>query len=1084
MVSTGSAGQIAYYSGAGTALSGVSMVPLTAGGTGAATAAAGLASLGGVASTIAVNGHALSGNVTVSASDLTTGTLPHAELPVLVSSDVPNNAANTTGTAGNVTGTVAVENGGTGATTAALALASLGGQTALGYAPLNPANNLSDVLNAGTALADIGGVAITTTVNGHALSGNVTVSASDVTTGTLPHAQLPALVSGDVPNNAANTTGTAATITGSILSTQVTGLGTAAVQSTSAFDAAGVAATETTRAESSEGTLSSASSTETTRAEAAEAPLVPKVTTVNGHALSGNVVVSASDLTTGTMPHAQLPTLLSGDIPNNAANSTGTAGNVTGTVTIGNGGTGAATATAALGNLGGQAALGYTPLKPTNNLSDVSSAATALTNLGGLPLAGGALTGALSGTAASFSGIVTASVAYPLQIGTIYYLDSFVQQHPTGCTVSSTSYATPYDCALATIQAQITATGLGYELIGGAGTYLRCKDIAWPYSATTGATLDLEGVAAPGTPTSGGSSYNGNFPSTVIQQSSSCASTYPMVYVPGTQTPFTAPHFRNVTFDANYTSPAYGYMNNTIDAEYTNVYGIDLKGGSWTGAPTVHGAALTGGWLLGNPGSSSYNYSTVVNNLQSILLGTALFAHSPVTGGALAFGQLTVSGGTVTAAILLSTCNTNGYAPGTGSSSCTGYNYLFSPQVLVLSPQCSVAPVITPTVSGSAGTYKVTALTVTSGGTCTLVSNGTTTLSMFIADEPQAAYGIYMDIHNAAPNNVLSNFGTVAAIADESGLVGTDWHAEYSPGIIDYARTGIYIGLDMDSSVGFNFQALNVPGASPFKVTLVSPRMEYNGIPYPYGSVNYYSGAAGQAITVVDPICMTAPSNGNSNFDYFSYQGSLDGITSSTLNNPFHVIHDQDCNNTSRTAYDRGMIPLEMPIDGTDLVLGSDIAANAVSISFQQRGQVGWYGGSSGVGLGAGIAGGTAHNVLFDANATSVSGVATAGYVYSGNTGGAGGGFYFEAQSTAIVSASTIAPTFPVHHVTGTAAISTITVPTACASSGYDCNVGLIADGAWATGTSGNIAVAVTATVGYRYDFTYDPGTSKWYPKF
>jgi hypothetical protein len=45
-----------------------------------------------------------------------------------------------------------------------------------------------------------------TTVNGHALSSNVTVSASDLTTGTLPHAQLPALVSGDIPNLTAGAT--------------------------------------------------------------------------------------------------------------------------------------------------------------------------------------------------------------------------------------------------------------------------------------------------------------------------------------------------------------------------------------------------------------------------------------------------------------------------------------------------------------------------------------------------------------------------------------------------------------------------------------------------------------------------------------------------------------------------------------------------------------------------------------------------------------------------------------------------------------------------------------------------------------
>ena len=61
---------------------------------------------------------------------------------------------------------------------------------------------------------------------------------------------------------------------------------------------------------------------------------VPTSTTVNGHALSSNVTISASDITTGTLPHAQLPTLVSSDIPNNAANTTGTAANLSGTPTL------------------------------------------------------------------------------------------------------------------------------------------------------------------------------------------------------------------------------------------------------------------------------------------------------------------------------------------------------------------------------------------------------------------------------------------------------------------------------------------------------------------------------------------------------------------------------------------------------------------------------------------------------------------------------------------------------------------------------------------------------------------------------
>jgi hypothetical protein len=66
-----------------------------------------------------VNGHALSANVTISASDLTTGTLPHAQLPALVSGDIPNNAANTSGTAANLSGTPALPNGTTATTQSA-----------------------------------------------------------------------------------------------------------------------------------------------------------------------------------------------------------------------------------------------------------------------------------------------------------------------------------------------------------------------------------------------------------------------------------------------------------------------------------------------------------------------------------------------------------------------------------------------------------------------------------------------------------------------------------------------------------------------------------------------------------------------------------------------------------------------------------------------------------------------------------------------------------------------------------------------------------------------------------------------------
>lgn len=189
-----------------------------------------------------VNGHALSGNIVISASDLTTGTLPHAQLPTLVSGDIPNNAANTSGTA----------------------------------AGLSAAITESQVTSLVSDLASK--VATTVTVNGHALSGNIVISASDLTTGTLPHGQLPALVSGDIPNNGANTSGTAGGLSASIAESQVTNL------------------------------------------VSDLAAKVPTTVTVNGHALSSNVTVSASDLSTGTLPQAQLPVVPNANVSNGLTN--------------------------------------------------------------------------------------------------------------------------------------------------------------------------------------------------------------------------------------------------------------------------------------------------------------------------------------------------------------------------------------------------------------------------------------------------------------------------------------------------------------------------------------------------------------------------------------------------------------------------------------------------------------------------------------------------------------------------------------------------------------------------------------------
>lgn len=78
-----------------------------------------------------------------------------------------------------------------------------------------------------------------------------------------------------------------------------------------------------------------------------------------------------------------------------------------------------------------------------------------------------------------------------------------------------------------------------------------------------------------------------------------------------------------------------------------------------------------------------------------------------------------------------------------------------------------------------------------------------------------------------------------------------------------------------------------------------------------------------------------------------------------------------------------------------------------------------------------------------------------------------------------LASAATITPDHPIHQVSGTAAISTITVPT-----GFSGPVFLIPQGAWTLVTGGNIGLASTAAVGRVLMVVYDYNAHLWYPAY
>lgn len=87
-------------------------------------------------------------------------------------------------------------------------------------------------------------------------------------------------------------------------------------------------------------------------------------------------------------------------------------------------------------------------------------------------------------------------------------------------------------------------------------------------------------------------------------------------------------------------------------------------------------------------------------------------------------------------------------------------------------------------------------------------------------------------------------------------------------------------------------------------------------------------------------------------------------------------------------------------------------------------------------------------------------------------------------SQSVVASASTIAPTTPFFHVSGTTTISTITPPAFCVASGTMCKLTLIPNGLWSTTTGGNIAIASTAVVSKALIMTYDPATTTWYPSY
>ena len=242
----------------------------------------------------------------------------------IVAADVPTLNQNTTGTAANVTGVVAVANGGSGQTTEQAAMNTFAGAVTSGQ---YLRGNGTNVVMSAIQVADVPTLNQNTTGSAATLTTGRTISISGDLTYTSPS------FDGSANVTAAGTLATVNANVGSFTNASITVNGKGLITAASSGTAPVTSVTGTSPVVSSGGAT-------------------PAISLASGYgdtqnpyaSKTANFVLAAPDGSAG------VPTfraIVAADIPTLNQNTTGTAANVTGTVAIANGGTGQTTKVAA-----------------------------------------------------------------------------------------------------------------------------------------------------------------------------------------------------------------------------------------------------------------------------------------------------------------------------------------------------------------------------------------------------------------------------------------------------------------------------------------------------------------------------------------------------------------------------------------------------------------------------------------------------------------------------------------------------------------------------------------------------------------